>query len=147
MLKDCQQVIHHLSTLKKVCIPIGCSLVCDEYHWRRTGVPGVNHMFTPWSTYGPIIVRLCSMLWRNWYDCKNLALLKPSQPQLEKQYLSLAFSDIRHRRDYSVNMWFTPGTPVSSTNKIDHHYITEILLNVALITITLIPCKVNFCIL
>ena len=43
------------------------------------------------------------MLWRNWYDCKNLALLKPSQPQLEKQYLSLAFSDIRHRRDY--NQW------------------------------------------
>jgi hypothetical protein len=30
-----------------------------------------------------------------------------------------------------------PGTPVSSTNKTDHHYITEIFLKVALNTITL----------
>ena len=28
--------------------------------------------------------------------------------------------------------WFSPGTPVSSTNKTDHHDITEILLKVAL---------------
>ena len=32
---------------------------------------------------------------------------------------------------------FYPGNPVSSTNKTDRHDITEILLNVALITITL----------
>jgi hypothetical protein len=32
--------------------------------------------------------------------------------------------------------WFYPGTPVSSTNKTDHHDITEILLKVALNTIT-----------
>jgi hypothetical protein len=32
--------------------------------------------------------------------------------------------------------WFSPGTPVSSTNKIDRHDITEILLKVALNTIT-----------
>ena len=31
--------------------------------------------------------------------------------------------------------WFSPGTPVSSTNKTDRHNITEILLKVALITI------------
>jgi hypothetical protein len=31
--------------------------------------------------------------------------------------------------------WFSPGTPVSSTNKTDHHYIAEILLKVALNTI------------
>ena len=30
----------------------------------------------------------------------------------------------------------SPGTPVSSTNKTDHHDITEILLKVALNTIT-----------
>ena len=28
--------------------------------------------------------------------------------------------------------WFSPGTAVSSTNKTDHHDITEILLKVAL---------------
>ena len=32
---------------------------------------------------------------------------------------------------------FSPGTPVSSTNKTDHHEITEILLKVALNTLTL----------
>jgi len=32
--------------------------------------------------------------------------------------------------------WFSPGTPVSSTNKTDLHDITEILLKVALNTIT-----------
>jgi len=30
--------------------------------------------------------------------------------------------------------WFSPGTPVSSTNKTDRHDITEILLEVALKT-------------
>jgi hypothetical protein len=28
--------------------------------------------------------------------------------------------------------WFSPGTPISSTNKTDHHDITEILLKVLL---------------
>jgi len=34
---------------------------------------------------------------------------------------------------------FLPDTPVSSTNKSDHHNITDILLNVALNTITHTP--------
>jgi hypothetical protein len=32
--------------------------------------------------------------------------------------------------------WFSPGTPVSSTNKTHHHDIAEILLKVALNTLT-----------
>ena len=35
--------------------------------------------------------------------------------------------------------WFSPGPQVSSTNKTDHHGITEILLKVALSTNTLTP--------
>jgi hypothetical protein len=35
--------------------------------------------------------------------------------------------------------WFFPVTPVFFTNKTDHHDITEILLKVALNTITLTP--------
>jgi hypothetical protein len=35
--------------------------------------------------------------------------------------------------------WFSPGTPVSSSNKTDHHNIAEILLKVALNTTTLTP--------
>ena len=31
--------------------------------------------------------------------------------------------------------WFSPGTPVSSTNKTDHQDVSEILLKVALTTI------------
>jgi hypothetical protein len=37
----------------------------------------------------------------------------------------------------AAGLWFSPGTPVSSTNKTDRHDITEILLTVALNTITL----------
>ena len=36
----------------------------------------------------------------------------------------------------AVGRWFSPGTLVSSTNKTDHYDITEILLKVALNTIT-----------
>jgi hypothetical protein len=35
----------------------------------------------------------------------------------------------------AIGLWFSPGTPVSSTNKTDLHDITEILLKVALSTI------------
>jgi hypothetical protein len=38
-----------------------------------------------------------------------------------------------------ADQWFSLGTPVSSTNKTDHNDIAEILLKVALNTITLIP--------
>jgi hypothetical protein len=34
-----------------------------------------------------------------------------------------------------AGQWFSPGTPVSSTNKTDRHDITETLLKVALSTI------------
>jgi hypothetical protein len=36
-----------------------------------------------------------------------------------------------------AGQWFSPGTPVSSTNKSDSHNITEILMKVTLNTITL----------
>ena len=35
----------------------------------------------------------------------------------------------------ATGQWFSPGPPFSSTNKADHHDITEILLKVALNTI------------
>jgi hypothetical protein len=36
-----------------------------------------------------------------------------------------------------AGQWFSPGTPVSSINETDCHDITEILLKVALTTVTL----------
>ena len=38
---------------------------------------------------------------------------------------------------FATGQWFSPGTLVSSTNKTDHHDITEILLKVTLNTISL----------
>ena len=35
----------------------------------------------------------------------------------------------------TTGQWFSPGTPVSSTNKTDHNDITEVLLKVVLNTI------------
>jgi len=35
----------------------------------------------------------------------------------------------------ATGLWFSPGTPISFTNKTDRHDITEILLIVALNTI------------
>jgi len=34
-----------------------------------------------------------------------------------------------------AGQWFSPGTPVSSTNKTDHHNIAEIWLKIVLSTI------------
>jgi hypothetical protein len=41
-------------------------------------------------------------------------------------------------------LWFSPGTPVSSTNKTDRHDITEILFKVALNTINHKPNHTTF---
>jgi hypothetical protein len=37
----------------------------------------------------------------------------------------------------AASWWFSPGTPVSSTNKADRHDIAELLLKMALNTINL----------
>jgi hypothetical protein len=42
-------------------------------------------------------------------------------------------------RVIATDRWFSPGPPVSSTNKTDHHDITKISLKVALNTIPDIP--------
>jgi hypothetical protein len=44
---------------------------------------------------------------------------------------------IKFVSDVRQVVWFSPGTRVSSTNKNDRHDLTEILLKVALNTITL----------
>jgi hypothetical protein len=58
---------------------------------------------------------------------------------LETTLCDNVVSDLRH-----VSGFF-PCVPVSSTNKTDHHDITEILLKVALNTITLTPFGETYC--
>ena len=56
-------------------------------------------------------------------------------------------SNLTHGEVYSIqhyvikfiSLWFSLGTPMSSTNKTDCHNRTKILLKVALNTITLTP--------
>ena len=45
---------------------------------------------------------------------------------------------------HATGRWFSPGTPVSSTNKTDRHDIAEILLKVALNTRTQHPLYTSF---
>jgi hypothetical protein len=51
------------------------------------------------------------------------------------KYLNLATVYWRSCTRFGLGLWFSRGTPVSSTNKTDRHDITEILLKVALSTI------------
>jgi hypothetical protein len=43
-----------------------------------------------------------------------------------------------------TGLWFSPGTPVSSTDKTDRHDVTEILLKVALNTLKNITLTLDF---
>ena len=45
---------------------------------------------------------------------------------------------------FAAGRWFSPATHVSSTNKADHHVITDIVLKVAFNTTTLTPDFFNF---
>jgi len=58
---------------------------------------------------------------------------------------SLGHSKILHDvcQWLATGRWFSPGSPVSSTNKTDHHDIIEILLKVALSTIKKQTNKTN----
>ena len=61
----------------------------------------------------------------------NLSLNPVNDEVYTIQYYVVKFvSDLRQ-----VGRLFSPGTPVSSSNKTDRHDITEILLKVALSTI------------
>ena len=51
--------------------------------------------------------------------------------------VDIAAEDIIVCQWLATGWWFYLGTPVSSTNKTDHHDIIEILLKVALNTINL----------
>ena len=56
-----------------------------------------------------------------------------------QHYVIKFVSDLRQ----VSGQWFSPGTPVSSTNKADRHDIAEILLKVALNTMNPNPITYN----
>ena len=50
---------------------------------------------------------------------------------------------IKFVNDLRTGQWFSPSTPVSSTNKTEHHDIAEILLKVVLNPIILTLVGIN----
>jgi hypothetical protein len=59
----------------------------------------------------------------------NIVSLNPTHGEV----YSIQHYVIKYVSDFcQAGQWFSPGTPVSSTNKTDHHNIAEILLKVAL---------------
>jgi hypothetical protein len=69
--------------------------------------------------------------------------------KLQKWCTRLAAASDKAYQLFAHGRWFSPGSSASSTNKTDHHDITEILLKVAWNTITITQilffghCKVN----
>ena len=64
----------------------------------------------------------------------NIVSLNPTHSEV----YSIQHYVIKYVSDFwQAGQWFSPGTPVSSTNKTDRHNIAEILLKVALNTIHL----------
>jgi len=58
------------------------------------------------------------------FCCVDLQLSVQSVPMTTK----IVSSNHYHGGVYSTNRWFSPGTPVSSTNETDRQDITEIFL-------------------
>ena len=56
---------------------------------------------------------------------------KVDKPKVNVCVLYIKYKD----KNITDVQWFSPGTPVSSTNKSDNHDIAEILLKVALNTV------------
>jgi hypothetical protein len=62
------------------------------------------------------------------------------QNPVQGEVYSIQHYVIKFVSNLAAGQWFSPGMPVSSTNKTDRHNIAEILLKVALNTLTLTLC-------
>ena len=110
----------------------GCSFIIKVKKFvTHELLPGTNHPRAelkrgpswPWS-YGSWIYNLCNR-------CISPVMLWV-QLLFRARYTTLCDKVCQW---LVTGRWFSPGPPVSSTNKTDHHDITEILLKVALNTI------------
>jgi hypothetical protein len=95
---------------------------------EETGEPGENHrpVANHWQT-----LSYCSWFYN--YLCNQC--LSPLtlwiRILLRQGVLDTTLCD-KHCQWLEAGRWFSPVTPVSSTNKTDRHYITEMLLKMAL---------------
>jgi hypothetical protein len=85
-----------------------------------------------------MVITLCLHLLIDWsFTTSNTAWVRAQLSKLQKWYTQHAAASDKVYQLLAEGRWFSPGTSVSSTNKTDHHDITEKLLKVALNTITL----------
>ena len=89
------------------------------------------------STYHPATVNLCYLefLQLEHWNMLCLLIICMSYTILQSN-LWLHKTTDKVCQWLATGRWFSPGIPVSSTNKIDSHDIAEILLKVAISTIT-----------
>ncbi len=118
---------------------IGCSvLVTVDVFRRETQQSKQNKAFLVWVTRTSNRPKGLSWLWPygSWIynylcnQCQSLLTLWVRIP-LRRDVLDTALCD-KVCQWLATGRWFSTGTPVSSTNKTDHHEITEISLKVAL---------------
>jgi hypothetical protein len=89
------------------------------------------------STYHPATVNLCYLEFLQLEHWNMLCLLIICMSYtIFQSNLWLHKTTDKVCQWLATGRWFSPGTPVSSTNKIDSHDIAEILLKVAISTIT-----------
>jgi hypothetical protein len=114
------------------------SCCCLWYSWKIAELAlNNNHSFTGWCLVAPKLPRCrrgCDRMVVGFTTIYAINKVVSANP---------VHGDVYSIQQYVINLvsatgrWFSPGTPVSSTNKTDRHDITEILLKVAFNTITL----------
>lgn len=129
-----------------VCIPVWC-LSCNgnktkttaKFYYKRAETRIIPIVFKGILLPGwaMLFQRLHGLLWYIWIISIQSVLTLLVRIPLRLGVPDATLSDYLCRW-LAVDRWFTQGTPVSSINKIGRHDATEILLKVALSTITLL---------
>jgi hypothetical protein len=110
----------------------------EQMNWRTIGVSYYIYISSrPWSNMWEWLS------WSWWYDSwiynflSNQCLSPLKFWVRTPSWRGVLDTTLRDKvwQWLATGQWFSPGTPVSSTNKTNHHDITEILLKVALNTI------------
>ena len=116
----------------KVCCSTACNSTCFIKLYPINVLFPLNEMGPSWSYGSWIYNYLCN-------KCISPLPLRVRIP-LTRSVLDTTLCDKVYQW-LAAGRWFSQGTTVSSTNKTDHRDITEILLKVALNTITRISIK------
>ena len=113
--------------------------LCGYYFFLNTGLFKNNYtLFASLSQYNVLkIIRFFVLGKKIWPERGGKHSPSPKSWIVGPLKLCLSIYKWRNTAYRKFYQWFSPSIPVSSTNKTDHHDITEVLLN----TITLIQVE------